>query len=152
MKTTREIKAGDWVMYTDADSHRTMPRWYPAVGTVGRVVHVGPDTALVQWPAGSTSGNGCWSANYDDFVPTMAPRDVQRMQVMATAFCVAGMVMAVHVFRLLFMKLWFEAVCCCVCAAAALRKGMELDRRMRSVEGALAALKKLEAEDDDAEV
>ena len=61
-----DIKVGDWVMLTDAKLHEQIPRWYPAAGTVGKVTKDDKDVYRVQWPDGSTSGNGNW------FVPRYA--------------------------------------------------------------------------------
>lgn len=60
---TREFREGDRVMYTgglpyDNGDHQ----FYPPKGTVGTVTAVvdGEDNVGVQWPRGTTSGNGFW--------------------------------------------------------------------------------------------
>lgn len=56
------IRAGDRVIFQGGEAHTQCPRWYPPVGTVGRVLYVGTGTARVQWPAGCTGDSGRWYA------------------------------------------------------------------------------------------
>lgn len=40
-------------------------RYFPSIGTVGKVVELGSDYCFVQWPKGVTVGNGVWTCpNY----------------------------------------------------------------------------------------
>jgi len=63
-----QFKVGDRVRFKGADpcTHKKMPEYYPADGTIGVVtIAVDPmeeDEVLVQWPEGSTSGDDEWWA------------------------------------------------------------------------------------------
>ena len=69
MQKTRTIKAGDRVVFLNAQAHAQCPRWYPPAGTVGRVLRVGRGTAWVQWPAGCTGDCGRWYAPLCELAP-----------------------------------------------------------------------------------
>lgn len=55
------------VRFTSYRLHEMDPRYYPPVGTVGEVKFRwrGDDRYFVQWPPGSTDGDGLWSAPLD---------------------------------------------------------------------------------------
>ena len=145
-----DIKVGDWVAFTDADAHKWMPQYYPQAGTVGQVTQEWSNgTVSVQWPAGSTSGDDMCFAAPDDLVPAPAPKDVQKLRLMAAVCCLASLVMVVQVFRFIFCKEWVEAVCCAVVVVTAMLKAMELDRKAQNVPAPAGGP---ETEADDAEV
>lgn len=134
MKKAREIRAGDWVRFTGKDGGERLRQWYPAIGTVGQVVKMSDGQARVQWPAGSTSGDDLYYAELDALELAPAPRDVQKLQLLAAICCVAALVLGVHAMQLVFYKQWVEIVCCCVGAATAMRKAMELDRKVQAAQ------------------
>lgn len=127
-----EFQVGDYVKYTDELGHKTMPKHYPQPGTVGRVLRVCTGTCLVQWPEGSTSQQDRWYASKGELAVAEAPKDVKKLQAMVALCCFASLVLGMHTIQLLFLELWVEALCCCVGAAAAMLKGMELDRRAQT--------------------
>lgn len=62
-----EITKGCRVRFKGAEpcTHKKMPKYYPADGTIGVVTVAAPDkdvAVLVQWPKGSTSGDDEWWA------------------------------------------------------------------------------------------
>ena len=64
-KPNRAIRKGDKVKYARRCCYDGQEpfghRWYPEIGVVGEVLCVCSDgDAQVQWPAGATSGDGCW--------------------------------------------------------------------------------------------
>ncbi len=69
MEHRHHFKIGDRVVFCNTAAHAQCPRWYPPAGTVGRVVQVGTGTVRVQWPAGSTGGNGRWYAPLCEVAP-----------------------------------------------------------------------------------
>lgn len=38
-------------------------RYFPSIGTTGKVVELGSDYCFVQWPKGVTAGNGVWACS-----------------------------------------------------------------------------------------
>lgn len=63
---------GERVMFTDPNAHKECPRWYPPKGTIGTVVQcnsVNNPAVRVQWPDGTTGGNGCWYTPVCDLRP-----------------------------------------------------------------------------------
>lgn len=62
------IKVGDKVRFTNKKKHDTNPEYYPGPGRTGVVLAVDQHTAMIQWPAGTTSGDGIWRADFADLV------------------------------------------------------------------------------------
>ena len=54
-------KEGDKVKMIDRDT--AFLDWFPENGTIGTVISADSQTALVQWPKGSTSIDDKWSSN-----------------------------------------------------------------------------------------
>ena len=60
---TRDIKVGDRVRYIFEDSKEDKESgFYPPKGTIGTVLWVSNDSdqCHIQWPMGTTKGDGCW--------------------------------------------------------------------------------------------
>jgi hypothetical protein len=53
----KEIKEGDTVVFISREQHASLPKWYPRVGTKGKVVEITNTGFLIEWPKGSLSGN-----------------------------------------------------------------------------------------------
>ena len=61
------IKIGDKVRYTGNRNRTHFPIFYPEHGTIGRVIEVSTDDYFfIQWPIGSTSGNGRWYVVFEE--------------------------------------------------------------------------------------
>lgn len=65
-----KFKVGDKVVFTNAQKHETISRFYPVVGTIGTVKTIGTgalgeNTLLVDWEDGTKS----WWCNEDDVKP-----------------------------------------------------------------------------------
>ena len=86
MQKTRTIKAGDRVVFLNAQAHAQCPRWYPPACTVGKVLRVGRGTAWVQWPAGRTGDCGRWYAPLCE----LAPRPDRLRRLLAVGRRTAG--------------------------------------------------------------
>ena len=59
------FKVGDRVRFLDSERFEAIPQCYPAPGTIGRVVDAITPMCIVQWPEGSTSGQGRWFCDVD---------------------------------------------------------------------------------------
>ncbi len=70
---TQTLKRGDKVVFLNTEAHRQCPRWYPPAGTVGRVLVVSTGTARIQWPLGTTGGEGRWCAPLCEIAPVTTP-------------------------------------------------------------------------------
>lgn len=57
------FKVGDVVVFTDKKAHKRAPRYYPAPGTVGKIVYAGYRGVMIQWPVGFTSMGDTWFAS-----------------------------------------------------------------------------------------
>lgn len=58
----KEIEVGDMVRFLSEEQHEKYPQWYPAVGTIGKVISATEGSMDVQWPQGATTMDDCWSA------------------------------------------------------------------------------------------
>ena len=56
--TKDNVKIGSKVRMIDDKAHNTDPYWFPAVGTLGIVKKTDYNHCLVQWPKGTTGGDG----------------------------------------------------------------------------------------------
>lgn len=68
----REIKVGDRVRYIAEDSVEDKESgFYPPKGTIGTVLWVGSDSdrCHIQWPMGTTKGDGCWYTEKESVEP-----------------------------------------------------------------------------------
>lgn len=68
-----KFEIGDKVVFQNAEKHKEIPRWFPAVGTVGTITSFGSmdhrgENIMVQWPVKSTSSNDQWYCAEDDLI------------------------------------------------------------------------------------
>lgn len=59
----KEIKKNQYVIFIDEELHKNAPEYYPSVGTVGKILAEDEDGYKIQWPEGSTEGDGIWRAS-----------------------------------------------------------------------------------------
>ena len=60
--TKDNVKVGSKVRMVDEEAYNTDPAWFPAVGTLGIIEKVSCNNCLIQWPKGTTYGEGkLWS-------------------------------------------------------------------------------------------
>ena len=69
------FKVGDTVVYTNQKMHDSYPRFYPAVGTVGKIEYYteGSSDCVVRWERGSTSDDDRWWIDLEDLMPPSDP-------------------------------------------------------------------------------
>lgn len=66
-----EYKAGDKVVFTDADAHKIIPCYFPEPGTVGKILGKNPCNGelLVEWKKGSTILDDMWICDTSQIIP-----------------------------------------------------------------------------------
>ena len=69
-----ELNVGDKVVFTNAKKHKTVSKFYPAVGTVGIVKEIDTGTLLVDWNNAEgvdvwEDGTKSWWCDEDDVKP-----------------------------------------------------------------------------------
>lgn len=63
-----EIRNNKYVVFTNGELHESDPEYFPAVGTVGKVVEEDWDRYLVEWPEGTTSDDDTWNVGYNNVI------------------------------------------------------------------------------------
>lgn len=69
MAVKTDYKAGDKVVFINAEKHEKWPQFYPKVGTVGTVVGVGVLDVFVKWEKGSTTKDDTWYCGFEQCIP-----------------------------------------------------------------------------------
>lgn len=63
-----EIKNNGYVVFIDKELHDSAPEYYPAIGTVGKIINEDEDGYEIQWPNNSTKGKGIWRASEESII------------------------------------------------------------------------------------
>lgn len=63
-----EIRDNEYVVFIDGERHNTTPEYYPAVGTVGKILVEDEDGYEIQWPDNSTYGDGIWRVSDESVI------------------------------------------------------------------------------------